>query len=65
MWELDYVCHSGKIWGRMPSGEILEYDTISLYQEAYRAEENEIVDEMARLEEEKIRDYPEDWRVTA
>lgn len=52
----------GKIWGRLPCGEIHEYDNMLEYNIAYTAEEDEIVDELARLEAERFIDYPEDWR---
>ena len=52
-----------KIWGKMPSWEILEFDTYDEYHLAYTAEENEIADEFARMAEENFVDYPEDWAV--
>ena len=49
------------VWGRMPSGIALRFATESEYAEAYREEENEIVDEMARLEALRMAEFPEDY----
>lgn len=49
------------VWGRMPSGVARRFATESEYAEAYRDEENEIVDEMARLSELMSVEFPEDY----
>lgn len=58
------VCHRGKVWGKMPiSQEIREFDTVFQYEQACRLEEDEFIDELARLEAEKELEYPEDFKV--
>ena len=49
------------VWGRMPSGVAMKFATEEEYAEAYRNEENEIVDELARLEELRSLEFPEDY----
>ena len=49
------------VWGRMPSGIAMRFATENEYAEAYRDEENEIYDEMARLEELRCAEFPEDY----
>ena len=49
------------VWGRMPSGVAMKFATEDEYAEAYRNEENEIVDELARLEELRSLEFPEDY----
>ena len=58
MHEPEYcACH-----GFMPSGERRFFETEDAYLEAYAAEENEIVDELARLHahDEPV-EIPEPW----
>lgn len=59
----EYKCKvmPGCVWGRMPSGTAMRFATEQEYAEAYRAEEDEIVDELARLEELRELDFPEDY----
>lgn len=38
------------------------YETLEDYFKDHPDEENEFVDELARLEEERFVEYPEDWR---
>lgn len=53
---------NGILWGRMPSGIAKVFNSLFDYVEAYTNEEDEIVDELARLEEErKSIEYPEDY----
>lgn len=49
------------VWGRMPSGVAMKFATEAEYAEAYRNEENEIIDELARLEELRSLEFPEDY----
>ena len=56
-----YVHVGNKVWGQLPSGEIHEYDSPFLYHQAYKAEADEIYDECARLEAERIVELPEDF----
>lgn len=59
-----YVCCGKKIWGKLPmSGEIKEFNTVWEYRRACIDEENEFIDEMARLDAERIPEYPEDFKV--
>lgn len=39
-----------------------DYDTLEDYFADHPDEENEFVDEMARLEDERFVEYPEDYR---
>lgn len=51
-------------WGMMPCGEVKVFYSVyckTLYEFAYKAEEDEIADELARLEEERFVEYPEDF----
>lgn len=59
----DYSCTylPGCVIGVMPCGEERMFVTESEYCEAYRDEENEIVDELARLEALRELDFPEDY----
>lgn len=56
---------NGYVWGRMPSGIAVKFETEEDYRKAYRAEEDEIADEMARLDAERqeyLRTYdPYEW----
>lgn len=58
----EFENHGTKIWGRMPSGEIKEFESLFKYRLAYQAELDEFVDEMARLEYERMLELPEDFR---
>lgn len=49
------------VWGRMPSGVAVRFATENDYADAYKAEEDEIVDEMARLENLMSLEFPEDY----
>lgn len=49
------------VWGRMPSGVAIRFATENDYADAYKAEEDEIVDEMARLENLMSLEFPEDY----
>lgn len=49
------------VWGRMPSGVAVRFATEKDYADAYKAEEDEIVDEMARLENLMSLEFPEDY----
>lgn len=49
------------IVGVLPSGEEQEFATLDEYYDTYRDEENEIVDELFRLENERFVEYPEDY----
>lgn len=52
--------------GWLPCGEKQLFATEEEYHEAYTDEENEFVDEMARLHYfDEMIDYPEDWNVYA
>ena len=55
------VTNSGKIWGRLPCGEINEYDSVEEYSQAYRKDENDIVDGLAEQEALRMLDFPEDF----
>ena len=56
------MVHVGKkIWGQMPCGEIREFDSPYLYEQAYKNEEDEIADELARLEADRELEFPEDF----
>ena len=55
-WLTDYG-----IAGILPSGEEQEFATLDEYYDTYRDEENEIVDELFRLENERFVEYPEDY----
>ena len=61
MWPKQYVSVGDKIWGRLPSGEIEEYDTVDLYFQAYKQDEDYIYDGMAYLD---AIEYPEDFVLT-
>ena len=57
-----YVYAGGKVWGRMPCGDILEFDSPFLYFQQYKAEEDEMYDEMARLTaDQDLIEVPEDF----
>jgi hypothetical protein len=45
----------------MPSGMAVRFATENDYADAYKAEEDEIVDEMARLENLMSLEFPEDY----
>ena len=61
MWDFDYEMTRYGVLGTLPSGEQVEFATVDEYREAYEDEENDIIDGLAELEEEKFIDYPEDW----
>lgn len=50
-----YKCKTvnGCVWGRMPSGVAMRFKTEDEYAKAYHAEEDEIADELARLDAER------------
>lgn len=56
-----YKIINGVVWGRLPCGEVHKYKSVKAYTDAYHAEEDEIADAMARLEEERIQEWPEDY----
>lgn len=63
----EYKCvkiDENTVWGILPCGEIKEFGSELEYRIAYRCEEDSIVDEMARLDAERLLDYPEDWVMT-
>lgn len=49
------------VLGVMPGGDEKFFQTVDEYVAAYKAEEDEFIDEMARLEEENFVEYPEEW----
>lgn len=61
------MVHVGnKVWGQMPSGEIKQFNSPFEYNKAYKEEEDEIADELARLEALKeIDDLQNDRFMTA
>ena len=46
-----YMTDTGKVWGRLPSGGIEEYDTPEDYKKAFAEDENAIYDGLAEQEE--------------
>ena len=52
------------VLGVLPSGSWLIFDSVDDYRIAYRAEEDDIIDGLAELEEQFV-EYPEDWNVYA
>lgn len=61
MAEFQFTEQNGKVFGTLPSWEVKAFPSIEAYRDAYIAEENEIVDELARLENERFVEYPEDY----
>ncbi len=64
MAEFSYYMVGNQVYGIMPCGDGKFFNSVTDYENAYRDEENEIFDELARLHynDEPI-DYPEDWRI--
>lgn len=60
MWDFEFTYTDSGVMGVMPCGDQIEFPTEEEYREAYKEEEDEIYDEMARLHyyDEPI-DYPE------
>ena len=61
MFDCFYEVKDDGVHGFMPSGEEKVFATIDDYVEQFLKEEDEFIDEMARLEEEKFVEYPEDY----
>ena len=62
MCERKYVFVGNYVWGQLPSGEIREYESILDYMNAYKHEEDEIVDELFRLENDlRLDDLQNDY----
>lgn len=59
------IVDSMTVWGQMPSWEIHEFSSVEEYLRAYKDEEDEIVDNLFRLEQERMIELPEDWEVRA
>ena len=54
-----------KVWGRMPTGEIMEFESPYEYQQAYQKEYDLYIDDMYQLENEHVIEFPEDYPVYA
>lgn len=62
MCERKYVFAGNYVWGRLPSGEIREYESILEYLNAYKHEEDEVIDELFRLENDlRLDDLQNDY----
>lgn len=51
MAEYKFKVVNGVLWGRMPSGIVMKFDSEEDYDKAYRFEENDIIEGLAELEE--------------
>lgn len=58
----EYYFDEATHYGTLPGWDEKWYPNEEAYKQAYRDEENEIVDALAELEAERIIDYPEDYR---
>lgn len=62
MCERKYVIVDNYVWGQLPSGEIREYESILEYMNAYKHEEDEVIDELFRLENDlRLDDLQNDY----
>ena len=62
MCERKYVIVGNYVWGQLPSGEIREYKSILEYMNAYKHEEDEVIDELFRLENDlRLDDLQNDY----
>lgn len=61
MFEKSFKVTEKGITGVMPSGVEKDFPNVEAYNNAYTDEENEIIDELARLYGENFIEYPEDY----